>query len=356
MTPQTIVLSIGLLLLLQLTFAHTAAATPSMQDTTHYLHEEKYVTINGSEQWITIKGNPTKPAILFFHGGPGSPITPYADNVYKTWEKDFVLIQWDQRGTARTFGKVAPAELTLEYLHDHPLTLSQMTADGIAVAEYAIKQLKKDKLILAGTSWGSLLGVQVATARPDLFYAYIGHSQIVQPDNDSLLFNKVYKIAKGRDDRDALDKLKMLGRPPYERARNVGQLYRILKKYEAARSTPPPAGWFVETQEYSNEQDERNREMGDDYSFVHFIGDKPLGVSAMRTGIDLLRDNTVFKIPVYLIQGEHDILTSKETTRRYFDKLQVPAKKYVLLPNAAHGFNQSVVTAQFVIARSIKVK
>lgn len=76
----------------------------------------------------------------------------------------------------------------------------------------------------------------------------------------------------------------------------------------------------------------------------------------MRTGIDFLRAHTRFKIPVFLIQGEHDILTAKETTRRYFDKIQAPAKKYLLLPDAAHGFNQSVVEAQYNTARSIKAQ
>lgn len=167
MTPNIIALGIGLVLLQQVSFANNTADTANTprpaQDTSHYLNEEKYVTINGIEQWITIKGNPGKPAILFFHGGPGSPMTPYADNVYKTWEKDFVLIQWDQRGTARTFGKQAPKALTKEYLQANPLTLQQMTEDGIAVATYARQRLGKQKLILFGTSLGSVLGVEVAT-------------------------------------------------------------------------------------------------------------------------------------------------------------------------------------------------
>jgi hypothetical protein len=105
--------------------------------------EEKFILINGIEQWVTIKGDKSKPVILFLHGGPGSPMSPYSDNVYKEWEKDFIIVQWDQRGTARTFGRTAPAELTPEYLQSNPLTIEQMAADGIELSKYLIKHLGK---------------------------------------------------------------------------------------------------------------------------------------------------------------------------------------------------------------------
>ena len=87
------------------------------------ISEEKFILINGIEQWVTIKGESSKPLILFLHGGPGSPISPYSDNLYKNWEKDFIIVQWDQRGTGKTFGRYAPEELTPEYLKANPLTV-----------------------------------------------------------------------------------------------------------------------------------------------------------------------------------------------------------------------------------------
>jgi dipeptidyl aminopeptidase/acylaminoacyl peptidase len=85
--------------------------------------EEKFILINGIEQWVTIKGDRSKPFILFLHGGPGSVMSGYSDNLYKAWEKDFIIVQWDQRGAGKTFGRMAPAELTPEYLQSNPLTL-----------------------------------------------------------------------------------------------------------------------------------------------------------------------------------------------------------------------------------------
>lgn len=318
------------------------------------ISEESFVSINGIEQWITIKGESSKPVILFIHGGPGSPISPYSDNIYKDLAKDFIIVQWDQRGTGKTYGGNTPVQFTPEFLQANPLTLEQMTADGIAVSEYLLKHLGKQKLILFGTSWGSALGVKIVTKRPELFYAYVGHSQIVNPTIDTAFYTKIYKIAEEKNDKEALEILNSIGKPPYDRAKKVGQLFRIMKKYERANSAPAPEAWFVEAPAYNNPKDNQDREEGDDYSFVNYAGDSKLGVKSMSATIDLMKDNLEFKIPVYLIQGNNDLLTPKEASKAYFDKIKAPEKKYYLLPDAAHGFNMSVLDTQCKIFRSIK--
>lgn len=101
--------------------------------------------------------------------------------------------------------------------------------------------------------------------------------------------------------------------------------------------------------------DDQNRNDGDDYSFVNFVGDKQLGISSMRSSINFLKNNLIFKIPVYFIQGKLDILTPQESTKLYFNKLKASPKEYILLPATAHGFNQSVIDAQYKIFKSIKI-
>jgi pimeloyl-ACP methyl ester carboxylesterase len=65
----------------------------------------------------------------------------------------------------------------------------------------------------------------------------------------------------------------------------------------------------------------------------------------------LMVDGLEYKVPVFLIQGEEDILTPKEITTEYFAKLKAPKKEFVLLPGAAHGHNQSVIDAQYKIVK-----
>ena len=176
--------------------------------------------------------------MLFICGGSGSPISPYSDNLYKTWERDFVIVQWDQRGTGRTFGRKAPQELTPAYLKANPLTFDQMTNDGIVLSQYLLQHMGKQKLILFGTSWGSALGVKMAAKQPDFFYAYVGHSQIVKPGIDLAFYDKIYKIAESQNDKAGLEVLNVIGKPPYDRARKVGQLLRIVKNTKRLLLSP----------------------------------------------------------------------------------------------------------------------
>lgn len=94
------------------------------------ISEDRFVSIGGIEQWITIKGDDrTNPVIVFVHGGPGSTMSQYDDAIYGEWEKHFILVNWDQRGAGRTYGRNVPTEITEEYWIENPLTVSRMARD-----------------------------------------------------------------------------------------------------------------------------------------------------------------------------------------------------------------------------------
>ncbi len=124
-----------------------------------------------------------------------------------------------------------------------------------------------------------------------------------------------------------------------------------MKQYEAENSIPAPDSWWKIASQYDNEKDSKERYDADDYSFINFVGDQKLGIKSMVSDIDFAKDGLVIKIPIYLIQGEQDILTSKKINKPYFDKIKAPKKEYFLLPDAAHGFNQSVVDKQLEIVK-----
>ena len=316
------------------------------------IKEESFIRINGIEQWVTINGDSTKPIVLFLHGGPGSPLSPYADGIYGHWKKDFLLVQWDQRGTARTYGRNAPEELSPEYLQSNPLTIQQMTSDGIELTRFLIKRFEKHKIILFGSSWGSVLGVKMAQENPELLYAYIGHSQLVNPPASNLTaHSKLVQLIQQSNDQASLDILHSIGKPPYDTAKNAGRFMRIIKKYQQINAMPPPASWFLMAPEYDNEKDNQHRSDGDDYSFVHYTGDKRLGIAPMSATINFFEDGLVFKIPVFFIQGAEDIQTPAGINKEYFKKIKAPRKKFFLLPKTEHGFNQSVIDTHFTIMK-----
>lgn len=278
-------------------------------------------------------------------------MSPY-EHVYGEWQKDFVLVHWDQRGAGRTFGRNAPADLNEDYWIENPLTVEQMTADGIELSEYLLEHLGKEKIVVIGSSWGSVLGAKMALKRPDLFSAYLGHSQIVNfTDNLQNAYQEASRLAKEADDKESVEKLNVLGVPPYDDAKASGQFFRIVKKYESERSTPALDNWWKVSPEYDNEMDVQHRYEGDDYSFINFVGHKVLDISSMGAKVDFMKDGLEFKVPVYIVQGEADILTSKEITKPWFDKIKAPKKEYFLLPDAAHGHNQSVIDKQYTILK-----
>ena len=343
-------MKIGFLVVLLLSLQICQAQNEFRGTIPNRLNEERFVMINGIEQWVTIKGDSTRPVILFVHGGPGSPLSPYADAIYEKWEKDFLLVQWDQRGAGRTYGRNAPPELTPAYLKSNPLSIEQMTADGIALTKYLLQHLNKPKIILFGTSWGSVLGVNMALEKPELFYAYIGHSQVVN-FAAALLFayTEVYKMARDEKDARSINILDSIGKPPYQSARTTGQLMRIIKKYQEKNSIPAPVAWFKPSPGYDNEKDLQHQSDGDDYSFVNYAGDKNLGVASLGAGINFLNQKMTFKLPVYFIQGATDIQTPEVMTREFYKKIKSANKDFIVLPKTGHGFNELVIDAHYKI-------
>jgi pimeloyl-ACP methyl ester carboxylesterase len=136
------------------------------------IDEAAYVEIGGIEQWITIRGQDrNNPVLLFLHGGPGDATNPWGYAAFPTWLKYFTVVQWDQRGAGKTFGRNGAASAST-------ITPDRMVQDGIELVEWLKQKLHKEKIVLVGHSWGSVLGFFMVKARPDLFYAFVGTGQV----------------------------------------------------------------------------------------------------------------------------------------------------------------------------------
>ncbi len=56
------------------------------------------------------------------------------------------------------------------------MTIDQLIAGTVEVAEHLRDRFGQDKILLLGHSWGSYLGIQVAAEASDRFSAYVGMS------------------------------------------------------------------------------------------------------------------------------------------------------------------------------------
>jgi pimeloyl-ACP methyl ester carboxylesterase len=194
------------------------------------------VQIGGIAQSIVVRGaDCSNPIVLLLHGGPGNPMSPYAQAVYAGGEKHYTLVQWDQRGDGRN----TPSD-------DTPLSLEQIRDDGLEVTQLLTTGLGQDRIIVMGGSWSFIIAVHMIKARPDLFTAYLGWSQIVDyRQNVADTYNGLLGMARNAGDTQSVAKLESLGAPPWTDPRSFGAMRRIDRKYEALDAEPAPAHWWI---------------------------------------------------------------------------------------------------------------
>lgn len=316
------------------------------------LRQQGYVRIGGIDQWVSLNSSDcTLPVILFLHGGPANPISPFADAIYAGWEQQFTLVQWDQRASGKTWLRNQPAP-------GERLTLAQMTQDGLALVQYLQQILGNRPLILMGSSWGSALGIKMVQQQPDWFAAYVGSSQLVSGRQNSLAsFQAVLKLATAAQDQVALAQLSKLGPPPY--AKPNGILRRLSRQYEAKMATPAPAHWWQAAPAFELEQHAPAYEAAEEYSFLQFMGFDPetgQTIGGMYHDIELQRDATELKLPVYFIQGEADLVTVPAVTAAYVNAIKAPHKELIKVAKAGHGPNAASIAAEWKLLQRIRAQ
>jgi pimeloyl-ACP methyl ester carboxylesterase len=294
--------------------------------TPNRIEESMFVKIGGIDQWVQIRGeNRDNPALLILHGGPGSSYVPFTLTI-RSWERYFTVVQWDQRGSGKTYGRN-------DRTRGGDMTIDRMAQDGIEVAEFIRKRLHKNRVILLGHSWGTILGVSMVQRRPDLFYAYVGTGQVVDMEqNEKVSYEMVFKRVRSSGDEKAIKKLEDIGPPPYR------DLSRWFVKQKLIAETAPAIadGLFLEEKFYTAALFAPNYSLKDSYDF--FAATYYSGTTLMKElmSYDARRLGVKFEIPMFLFQGESDVNTPTKLVEEYFSTIQAPEKELVLLKDCGH--------------------
>lgn len=287
------------------------------------------VPINGTDQWLSIRGKDRRnPILLVLHGGPASPSMP-SDYTYQSpWEDYFTVVQWDQRGAGKTYAanteqKMAPG-----------MTIEGMTDDAAQVVQYLREHYGKQKIFLMGHSWGTVLGTRLAQQHPEWFYAYIGVGQVVNVRrNEEVGYDFALSSAKSSGNANAIKELQAIAPYPGTAPINLERL-GVRSKWEMYYG-----GLTYGRQNYAYESDVE--QLSPEYSqqeldainkgSMFTIGH--LAAPLLSVNFD---DVTQFGCPVILFVGAHDETTSHELAEQWFDKLHAPSKRLVIFADSAH--------------------
>ena len=288
------------------------------------IDEATYVKIGGIEQWITIRGEDrNNPVLLFLHGGPGDATNPWGYAAFRSWLKYFTVVQWDQRGSGRTFGRNGASSAST-------ITPDRMVQDGIELSEMLKKRWHKDKIVLVGHSWGSVLGFFMVKARPDLFYAFIGTGQVAAEFSRSsaVAYTTLLERASRQGNLQAVQELKGVGPPPYKDGKGFGVLHKWAMLFERADVFLASAlGFALTAPGYSvgdiNDWFEGQRVSGEHLEpFFDELDRKLLGGE--------------LAVPVFVIQGAEDYTTPVSLAKSYLDLLRAPHKGFATIESAGH--------------------
>ncbi len=288
------------------------------------IDEGSYVEIGGIEQWITIRGEDrSNPVILFLHGGPGDATNPWGHAAFRSWLKYFTVVQWDQRGAGRTLGRNGAASAST-------ITPDRMAQDGVELSELLKKKLHKDKIVLVGHSWGSVLGFFMVKARPELFYAFVGTGQVAADfaGTSAAAYRDLVERATRDGNIQAIQELKAIGPPPYKPGKGFSVQHKWANLFEGADVfLASTLGFALTAPGYTV------RDINDWFDGQQISGDK------LQPYFDELDRKLVggeLAVPVVVIQGAEDYTTPVSLAKAYVDALHAPAKAFVMIEGGGH--------------------
>lgn len=285
------------------------------------------VIIGGINQCICIRGkNIENPILLFLHGGPGDSMLPVMTGINKDLENDFIVVNWDQRGTGKSyypFGKSSD------------INIDTFISDTYELTKLLLKRFNKEKVYIMGNSWGSVIAIQTVHLYPKLYYAYIGIGQVVNmKQNERLSYEYTLEQSILKNDKKAEKQLRDIGTEYFNRSdwfkclilqrkylvKYGGSVYgqsnyRCLEKH------------FFSSPEYSL-IDIINRIRGSKQSL------KMLWMKLLE--VDLFKTATKFEIPMYFIEGKYDYNAPSILVNQYYESIEAPKKELIWFEKSAH--------------------
>jgi pimeloyl-ACP methyl ester carboxylesterase len=302
------------------------------------------VEIGGIDQYILIQAeDPTKPVLLFLHGGPSMPL-PGVSNRGKDYTiatntkelvKNFVLVFWDQRGTGKSYSKRIKQET---------MNVKQFIADANELTDYLRKRFSQEKIFLAGHSWGTIIGLSLISLHPEKFYSYVGISQIVswtKNDEQCLLWAK--DEAEKRKNKKAIAELNAVGLPPFL---DSSEQWGVLRKWQLRFNSMVYSDHEIKHPGMFNSSkvvfQSKDYTLKDAYNSFYkgFKLVYTLDFIKEISKINFKEQTPKLEIPVTFIHGTKDVHLFGKPVEEYYQHLEAAkGKRLIWLDKSSHAFH-----------------
>ena len=308
------------------------AATPAITDASGQpiqgsIASLEKVTLNGSEQWISIRGHDmSKPVLLNLGmGGPGGG--GFATRtLFEPLEKHFVVVSWDEPGTGKSYNAAPISSLTPQRFID----------DAHALTLYLRERFHHEKIYIYGISWTSILGVWLAQQYPDLYYAYIGNGQMVNTtETDRQGYELALNYLAEIGDQKQLETLQHNGPPPYHGKNVTGHYVAFLDVLNEYMGAPRytlivPIVPFLAPEYGLVDKINHTRGLIESFGVVY----------PQLQNVDFITQANKLDVPVYIFFGRDDVNANAALAERYYNLLEAPHKELIWL-EGGHGLDGS---------------
>ncbi len=294
------------------------------------IDEGAYIPIGGLEQYVLIRGeNTNNPVIIWLHGGPANPDTYMSYTFSNHLVDNYTVVVWDQRGCGRTYyhnKDIDPENQTA--------TFEQSEKDLDELVNYIRGRFGKDKVILVGHSYGTVLGIKYVKDHSDKVSAYVGVGQFINSDCELISYEDALRIAKEKGKstvklEKAYEKYKS-----DKTVRNLIELRTETAKYHKAKKKANTF-WIGLASPYMSWGDFRwvlmqNGDLKQYFELNSQMFDYLLNVDVRDFGSE-------YGIPVGFISGSSDWVTPVKCTEEYYDGITAPKKDYKLIDGCGHS-------------------
>ncbi len=260
----------------------------------------------------------TAPVLLFVPGAPGGSELGAARRHLAELERRFVVVTLDRRGGGSSYPALDPTAT---------VTLDSAVAEVVAVTEALRRRFHQEKIYLLGHSGGSILGVLAVQRRPELYRAYIGAGQAVDlPASDRISYADILAWTKTTGREGLVRTMTALGPPPYRDVYSYEPIMLYANQvYDYDHADDPFAA--IGASEHTVLQKAHT---------VNAVLDTWNVLYPRMQGVDLRRDVPRLEVPVYFVQGAHEMRGLAALFTPWYEALRAPVKRLTVVPSGGH--------------------